>query len=476
MASGGRRKKRLAEPPVRVDANGAMAATIGLQAGLSPAEIESVADRLRASIARLDAERAEGRRPFLELAAREKELAAVAARAAELRGQIDWCVVVAGDGSTLGNQILRDALAMGRDRPGEGGIGLVFVDGADPGTMRSVLDHVEVQRTLFHVIAGAGESVETLGAFLVLRDRLLRELGAVAYPRHLLLTTDADAGPLRQIVNDEGLHATEFPSGVAGHQAATSPEHLLGAFLLDLDVASFLRGARSMDQRCRTAEPTENPAALLATSYYLLATLHGVQTSVLFGYSDRLGGLAEWWRHFWASTVGKKLEGESSSVSVGLTPVVARGTLDQYTQLQMYLDGPADKVLTFLRVEDSGAPVAIPRSYGDIDDIAYVGGRNLGDLVRLGQQAVECSVARAGRPSLSIELPAVSPHALGQFVRLLESTALLCASLHDVDPQARPGVEGARRLVYGALGKPGFESEAQELRRSLEARDARWVL
>ncbi|MDG2303803.1 MAG: hypothetical protein P8R42_03955 [Candidatus Binatia bacterium] len=476
MASGGRRKKGRAEPPVRVDANGATDAAIGAQAGLSPAEFESVADRLRESIARLETERDEGRRPFLELAARKEDLAKTIARAEELRGEIDWFVIVAGEGSALGNRVLGDALIDGVDRGGAGRVGMLFVDGADPGSMRAVLERVELRRSVFHVITRAGESVETLAAFLVLRDRLLSDLGAVEYTRHILLTTDADAGPLRQIVNDEGLHATNFPSGVAGHQAASSPAHLLGAQLLEIDVEGFLAGVQDMEERCRAPEPQQNPAALLAAAYYLLATLHGVQTSVLFGYSDRLSGLSEWWRQFWSTTLGKKLEGESSNVSVGTTPVVARGTVDQYTQLQMYLEGPADKVLTFVRVADAGPRVEIPDSYGDVEDIGYLGGRSLEDLVEAERQAVEWATARAGRPSVTIELPALTPHALGQAVRLFERAALLCASLHDVDPHARPAVEATRRLVYGALRKPGFEAEGEELKRWLDARQEKWIL
>lgn len=474
MASGG--SKKMADPPrVRVDVNGVTDRRIGAQAGLSSAEIDSIGPRLADAIARLEAERAEGRRPSLDLADRADDLAATMAQADELRGAVDWCVVVAAEGSALGSQLLTRALV---DRPDEGGggrIGLFVVDGADPWALRLVLERVELRRTLFHVITRAGESIETLAAFLILRENLLRELGAVDYTRHILLTTDADAGPLRQIVNDEGLHATVFPPGVAGHQAASSPVHLLAAALQDVDVAGFLAGVRAMDARCRVGDPDENPAALLAAVYYLLATLHGVQTNVLFGYGDRLAGMAEWWRHVWAATLGKKLEGESSAVAVGTTPVLARGTLDQYTQLQMYLDGPADKVLTFVRVGEAGARLEIPRSYGDFEDVAFLGGRTVDEVAALEQSAVQWACAREGRPAVSIELPALDAHALGQTVRLFESTALLCASLHDVDPQARPAVEATRRLVYGALGKSGFESEGEGLRAWLDAREERFV-
>lgn len=471
MASGGRRRGKGAESALRVELGGVTSEVIGSQAGLPASEIEFVRARLTDSIRRLDAERDEGRRPFLEMSGGTDALAAMTARARELRGKLDWVVVVAGEGSTLGSALLVDALASGLDGPH-----FLEIDGANPTALRRVLDRVEPSRALFHVIERSGENVETLAAFLVLRDRLVSALGAVDYAGHLLVTTDPDAGPLRQIVNDEGLHSSDFPAGVLGHQTATSPHHLLGAQLLGVDVAAYLDGVAEMDARCRGDDPATNPAAALALVSYLLATLHGIRTSVLLSYDDALAGFAEWWRHLWAATLGKKLEGESSSVSVGLTPVVARGTLDQYTQMQMYLDGPADKLCTFLSVRDVASPIQVPASFRSDEDIGFLGGRTIEDVSREAQRAARVSLARAQRPSIAIELARLDANSLGQLVRLFESAALLCASLHDVDPQARPGVESARRVLLGLLERSGGDGGTDEVGRLDEAVRERWVV
>lgn len=467
MASGSRRRKNAAGAVVRVDLTGVTAEVIGAQAGLPSQEVESVHERLVDSIRRLDIERAEGRRPFLEMAAQSGEVSKMQARAAELRGKLDWVVLVAGEGSTLGSRLLADTLPSVSDEAPR----LLTIDGANPTAIRRVLARVDPARTLFHVLERSGENVETLAAFLVLRERLLSTLGAVDYARHLLVTTDADAGPLRQIVKDEGLHSTEFPAGVLGHQSATSPHHLLAAELVGADVPSYLQGVLEMDARCRVDDPDKNPAAVLALSTHLLATLHGVRTSVLFVYDEALHGLAQWWRHLWAASLGKKLEGESSSVSVGTTPVVAHGTLDQYTQLQMYLDGPADKLCTFLSVKEDASPTDVPASFPSDEDVGFIGGHSIEDVARAAQRATRAALARAERPSIVIEVERLDARATGQLVRLFESAALLCASLHDVDPQARPAVESVRRLLVGLLARP--EEEALDLETFLRER---WVV
>ncbi len=470
MGSGVRTGRRRGRQSVSIDVGGALDASIGAQAGVSAAELDSVAARIGESISRLEADRGEGTRPFLELAQRRGDLKRTLAAARDLAGKIDSFVIVAGEGSALGTQLLVQALV---DRPEEvvdGRPAILVLDGADPAAVQAVLARVDLRRTVFHVLSRSGERVETLAVFLILRDRLLSELGAVDYTRHLLLTTDTQAGPLRQIVNDEGLHATEFPPGVAGHQAASSPQHLLGAAVAGVDTASFLAGVMAMDARCRLPDPEANPAARLATIYYLLATLHGVQTHVLFHYADRLAGFAQWWRHLWAATLAKKLEGESSRIAVGTTPVVARGTLDHSSQIQSYLEGPADKVITFLSVDGAAQAGTIPGTYGDLEDIAYLGGRSLAELGALERAAVEFAMARESRPSISISVPVLDAYALGELVRLFEVTTLLGASLHDVDPQARPASEVVRRLVLGALGRPGFESEQQAFERWRDSR------
>jgi glucose-6-phosphate isomerase len=348
---------------------------------------------------------------------------------------------------------------------------LVVVDDVDPWQFAGMLERLDLKRTFFHVISRSGETAETLAQFLVARDRLLREVGAVEYLRHVLITTEGGAGPLRQIVNDEGFACTDFPTGVLGHDCVLSPIHLVGAAALGADIEELLGGARAMDERCRSSDVVANPAAELAATYYALATLHGVQASVLFPYSSRLAGFGTWWQALWAHYLGQQAERETSRVSVGLTPVVALGASEREAHLQLCLEGPADKVVTLVRLADHGAHIEVPEAYGDLAEVAYLGKRDFAELLDADQWATEYALARRGRPSVVIELPTLSAHTVGQLVRLIEMSVLLTALLFGVDPHARPATEELRGLRGALLGKSGLEAARGDIEQWQAARE-----
>lgn len=472
----GHREKRARDPDLRIDLNGVTDAVIGAESGVSVAELTALRPRLASAIADLQAERAQGLRAFLDLPHRREVVDQTLALAERLRPDLDCFVMLGIGGSALGARALASTLAEDGGRGGHGRVGLVVADNIDPRVFAALLDRLDLRRTVFNVVSKSGETAETMAQFLVVRERLLREFGAVEYARHILITTDAESGGLRQIVNDEGFFANEYPPEVEGRFSVLSLVHLLPAALLDIDVPEVLAGAAAMDERCRQSDPDVNPAAQLAAVRYLLDTLHGVQIAVLMPYSERLVAFAGWWRQLWSESLGKRVERDGAAVSIGQTPVIARGAADQHSQIQLFLDGPADKVVTFLRVEDHGARIEVPRSYPDIEDVAYLGGHGLGDLLNMEQQATEVALAKRGRPAITISLPALTPHVMGQLFYLMEVETVLLAALFGVDPYSRPGIEESKRLIFGLGGKPGFEDERAEVEAWARAKQARFLL
>lgn len=458
---------------MRIDLNGVFASAIGAANGIHDDELTALRPRLVDAVGALQSERAQGLHPFLDLPIERDGLNDVLALADQLRDDVDHFVLLGTGGSARGARALATALelevaaevAPQRRRPQ-----LIVADNIDPVSFARLLDELDLSRTVFNVVSKSGETTETLAQFLVVRERLLRELGAVDYVKHIIVTTDADGGALRQIVNDEGFPSTPFPGGVGGRFSALSSVHLLPVALLGIDVEAILDGAAEMDKRCRALEPESNPAAMLAAVRYLLDVLHGVPTAVVMPYSDRLVPLADWWCQLWAESLGKRVERNGGRLSIGQTPVRAVGAADQHAQMQLYLDGPADKVVTFLRVEKHGVEVEIPRSYTDLDDVSYLGGHDLGALLDLEQRAMQLALHKRGRPTITIEIPRLTPHVVGQLVYLLEVETALTAALFGVDPYNQPAVEEGKRLIYGAAGRPGFEAERTELEQWLAAR------
>ncbi|MFP6662971.1 MAG: hypothetical protein VCC00_02055 [Deltaproteobacteria bacterium] len=464
------------EAEVRVDLNGVMAGSIGAAAGLDPQALAGLGGRLADAVQWLEEQRDDGLLPFLDVAARRKALAETRRWADDLRPGTETLVVLAGGGAGRGMSALGAALAGHPRRGGEGAVGLIVLDNVDPEEMHRMLARVDLKRTIFHIVSRSGASVASMAQFLVVRERLVQAFGAIEGGRRLLITTDPEEGMLRQLVNDEGFPGTDFPAALTERFSVLCPELLLGAELMGIPTDDLLAGAASMQRRCQQSPPEANPAAMLAGSFYLLDILHGQVVNILMPYSARLGFFADWWRHLWAESLGKRVEEEGSEVALGPTPIRAMGASDHDSQLQLYLDGPADKVLTFVRVQDHGSPLPISAACADHQEVAPLRGRTMGEVLAAEQLAAEVALARRGRPSLRIDLPAVTPFAMGELFTLMEMTVVILARLHGVDAFSQPAAEGVERRVRALLGGAGAAAAKRELAAWRECREGRWIL
>src|SRR5262249_27790042 len=322
---------------------------------------------------------------------RRADVQRIVQAAAAARDRFDTLVVLGIGGSALGAHALDQALSEGH------GMRLLVSDSVDPGALHALLARVDPQRTLWNVVSKSGDTAETMARFLIVRDRLMREFGAVDYKDHVIVTTETQRGSLRQIVNDEGFQSLAVPPDVDGRFSALTAVGLFPAAAAGVDVEELLAGAAMMDQRMRAAEsPLADPALALAGSLWTLARLGGNRIVVLMSYADRLAAVGDWFCQLWGESLGKAVDRDGRMIEHGQTAVRARGSADQHSHLQLYLEGPRDKVVLFLRVEDHGERLDIPAAYQDIEDVGCLGGNSLGELLNGSQHATELALARRG--------------------------------------------------------------------------------
>jgi glucose-6-phosphate isomerase len=470
MANYRRRRWREAMT-VRLDLNGLLVGAVGAD-GIAPEDLAALEPELTRVRDDLLARRTAGELAFADLPHRRADVREVLEAGAAVRDGFDTLVVLGIGGSALGARALERGLG-GRDE----GMRLVVADSIDPDAFGALLAGLDLRRTLFNVISKSGETAETMVQFLVVRDRLLRELGAVDYKQNVVVTTDAKHGALRQIVNDEGFRSLPIPAGVGGRFSVLTPVGLFPAVAAGFDVEELLAGAAYTDERRRAAEtPLADPALALAATLFLLATRRAKAVVVMMAYCERLAATADWFCQLWAESLGKALALDGRTVEWGQTPVRALGAADQHSQLQLYVEGPRDKVVLFLRVEDHGDAVDVPASYQDLASVGYLGGHSLGELLNAEQRATELALVKRGRPSATLTLPAVNAFTLGQVLYLLEVATVATGALAGIDPFGQPGVEEGKRLTYGLMGRPGFEAARHEVEEWLARRDARFVL
>jgi glucose-6-phosphate isomerase len=183
-------------------------------------------------------------------------------------------------------------------------------------------------------------------------------------------------------------------------------------------------------------------------------------------YTDRLREFAEWYRQLWAESLGKRVDRQGKVLHVGPTPVAAVGATDQHSQVQLFMEGPFDKVITFATVDDLGVEVTIAgpatSSPGLPPDLAYLSGHTLGELLRAEYQATASALAQMGRMSCTLRLPDLSPTTIGEAIMFYQLATGYAGAWYGIDPFDQPGVELGKRLTYAAMGRPGYEPETRE--------------
>lgn len=386
------------------------------------------------------------------------------ARFAEGLGQAHDHVLVLGiGGSALGTKALLDALRApawnelddeGRDFFPR----LTVLENVDPTSVAAALKRIDPRRVLVNVVSKSGGTAETMAQYLVVRAWLDEALGPAAY-RHLVFTTDPARGALRELATQEGIATLTVPPGVGGRFSVLSPVGLLPAALVGIDIAGLLVGARAALDQAQSEDLLRNPAALYAGLHWAADTWLGARLHVLMPYTDRLRQLAEWYRQLWAESLGKRLDRRGQPVHTGPTPVGAVGATDQHSQVQLFMEGPFDKALTFIVVDDLGVDVPIPARAGLPADLAYLPGHSLGELLRAEYAATAAALARMGRMNLTLRLPDLSAASVGELLMFFQVATGYAGVWYGIDPFDQPGVELGKRLTYAAMGRPGYEAE-----------------
>jgi len=393
---------------------------------------------------------------------RTEHLDAVRAAVESRRGRFDNLVVLGIGGSALGNIALQSALnpatynlLPAENRPGP----RVFViDNVDPSYLGSVLEFCKsnggLEKTLFNVISKSGETAETASQFMIVRDELRRAIGD-DYAQHVVAVTDPAKGTMRQICDAAGFDTLPVPEGVGGRFSVLSPVGLFSAAMAGIDVEALLDGAAEMDEVCSRPELDRNPAAMLATLLVELGARKGKTVHVLMPYANQLYLLADWFRQLWAESLGKRVDLTGENVYAGFTPVKALGTTDQHSQVQLYREGPNDKVIGMLEVERFEHEVTIPTGLG-VESLAYLEGKPMSVLLNAEKRATEYALVESQRPNFTIRFPAIDARHVGQFIQLFEVTTAYAGLLLNIDTFNQPAVETGKKATFGLMGRDGF--------------------
>ena len=464
----------MAKPQIKLYYKNATSDVIGSKEGITPKQLKSLEKKIKPLISKINSQRKAGETPYRDLPYNKRISRRVNKLVRTLQGKCDYLVVLGIGGSALGNIALNTALRPFLPDPKDKQSGrpeLFVLDNVDPAQFGSLLEYIKpkLKKTVFNVISKSGRTSETAAQFMIVREMLIDALGKTGYQKRVVATTDANSGTLRTIADKDDLETLEVPDGVGGRFSVLSAVGLFSAAMCGINISQLLAGARDMDKKVSSKNFRKNPAAINAAINYHFYT-HGKPISVMMPYSYALKDMADWYRQLWAESLGKRLDLNKREVWIGPTPVTALGATDQHSQVQLYREGPNDKLFTFLQVDNFGGDVKIGPAPDCAAELGFLTGKKMSELLNNEKKATEYALLHDKRPCLTVLFDKVNAYTIGQFIYLYEVTTSLAGALFNINTYDQPAVELGKEATFALMGKTGeykknytYEQFAQDI-------------
>jgi len=424
-----------------IDSENLLDKSIG-EGGISQSELEALSPQLQKLVEQAQNWLKDKQPRFLNLPL-TTDLDAIKHRGQIIAQSFRNTIIFGIGGSSLGGEMLVEIL--GDEQPINN---VKFYDNVDPSTLIE-LEYVDWSVTQLIIISKSGNTAETLSQFLTVLPTMEHQLGAEHAAQHCLIITENKDGALYELAQKLGIEVIEHPP-IGGRFSVLSVVGLLPAYVAGVDIDGVMEGARAMAERCVEADILQNPAFYNGAAQYLHAQRNRT-ISVVMPYADNLRFVVNWFRQLWAESLGKI---DAQGVNRGLTPTEAHGVTDQHSQLQLLLEGPDDKLVTFL--SNPGFRFMgrrIPMRFQDIPAIKPLAGHTIGELFVAELKATRTTLSRRGRPNRTLALLDRDAYALGELIILLEMETVVVAELLGIDPFDQPAVEESKILTREYLAE-----------------------
>ena len=462
---------------IRLDYNNMMADYVGKE-GFTDEQLAALAPQAAKALEYVEQNAGKGMLGWAKLVYEQDEIVEdILATAAKVRNEFDAFVVLGIGGSALGPIAVFQALKHlhYNELPADkrGGPRFYVEDNVDPERMNALFDVIDPAKTCFNVITKSGATSETMSQYLIISKILQDKIGE-GWQKHIIATTDAVNGNLIKLAKKEKFKTFYIPASVGGRFSELCPVGLLPAAILGIDIKQLLQGAKDMQEASKNPDPKAN-APLMCALLQFIAMGQGKNISVMMPYADSLKYIADWYCQLWGESLGKAVDLDGKKVFAGQTPVKALGVTDQHSQIQLYTEGPFDKVVTLIAVDEFRKEFLIPQGLPDFPDVNFLCGNNMGLLLNNERRATEYALTKAGRLNHTIYLPQVNEYTLGQLLMLFMLETAYCGALLNIDTFNQPGVEEGKKATFALFDRKGFEAKKAELN-SAKAKSDRYII
>ncbi len=375
-----------------------------------------------------------------------KILALIENLSKKYRQHFDNLLVIGIGGSDLGTRTIYDAFVPScireKKRVKGRAMKIYFMGNTDPEEAADVLSRLNLKRTIVNVVSKSGETAEILANFLLVRKLLEAKLGKAKTAKQIVATTDPVSGFLRREAGNEGWAILPIPANLGGRFSVLSPVGLFPAATAGIKISGLIAGANKVVNDEYQAK-IQTPAAIFSALSYLLYK-KGKNISVFMPYAASLWQLAMWFRQLWAENLGKRED-------VGPTPVAALGVVDQHSQLQLYQDGPKDKIITFLEVERFRKNFQVPTYQKSPLGGLSVQGHSFEEIIHAERASTAEALRNAGRPNGTLFISKITEETLGALFQFFMFSSAYLGGLLGVNAFNQPGVEAMKKNLLAIL-------------------------
>lgn len=440
----------ISDLPYQHDIDDCLADNIG-EGGLSKSKFDLLMRQSATGLQQLRASYEDGSLPLLHLPEASEDLVALEPLAEHYRTSFKDVVILGTGGSSLGGRALFE-MALPKVSQGERpGPNLHIVTNVDPFVFEALIQKLDPEKTGIVAISKSGGTTETVMQLLSFLPRFKKTLGDDKLKDHISIITEPGSSPLRGLAERFELPIMDHDPNVGGRYSVLSLVGMLPAMIVGLQPALVREGAAKVLKNALSASnPMDCAAAVGAVISVGLEQEGKVSSSVMLAYSDRLGSLARWYRQLWAESLGK--DGK------GTTPIYATGPVDQHSQLQLWLDGPSDKMFTVLGGPISAGGDPICADLASDPKLSFMVGRTMGELMEASRRATAETLAKNGKPVRRITMDVINEKSIGALMMHFMLETILAAGLLNVDPYDQPAVEDGKILIRQYMAAMGESS------------------
>ena len=360
-------------------------------------------------------------------------------RALDFRRRFTDVIILGTGGSSLGGKALYELKGNCAPR-------LHFLDNIDPHTFSQLFSRLNKDTTGVIAISKSGNTCETLMQLLVFIEQWQKEGHALSH--HFLVISEPEENGIREIANHHHIPCLEHPPHIGGRFSVFSLVGLFPALIAGLDVYGFRKGALWVVDQLRTSEFPLQSACMRGSVLQTLLSQMGCTQTVLMPYIDRLSIFSSWYCQLWAESLGKN--------GKGTTPISALGTVDQHSQLQLYLDGPNDKLFTLITMAHNDVSLfKVHADHYTHSSVTILQQKTMGQLLMAEQQATIDTLTRCHAVTRTMTLPYLNESVMGALMMHFVLETLATAHLMGVNAFDQPAVEDGKILTRQYLSQMG---------------------